>query len=133
MTTPVAQTAPVDFTLRPAPRQLPPTVAGPRLEPKFEVDRYDADRYRLPALDARFEKARPQPREADPVRELITSPDAYSARPATMGPFGKRGAGWQKPAKGVSVGTDLGDGWRLDGVASPKHKGTLRVGLSRKF
>lgn len=132
MTTPVAQPAPVDLTPRPAARPSAPAVAGPRLEPTYEPDRFDADRFRLPALDPRFEKARPRPREADPVREMLGS-DTYAARPATMGPFGKRGAGWQKPAKGVSVGTDLGDGWRLDGTASPKHKGTLRVGISRKF
>ena len=117
MTSPIAQAAPIDFKLRPAAKAAP-AVAGPRLEPKFEVDRFDADRYRLP--------------ERDMAREMITT-DKYDARPATMGPHGRRGAGWNKPAKGVSVGTDLGDGWRLDGTASPKHMGTLGVGVSRKF
>lgn len=68
------------------------------------------------------------------AREMVQpGSDLNSSRPHSMGPHGNRANPYKKPSKGITVGTDLGDGWRLEGSASPRHHGTVRVGVRLKF
>lgn len=101
----------------PAPVEAAP--ARERERTSFGADRFASTR-----------TEHPEDRQRRLLREMVET-DAYSSRPSTMGPHRHRNP-YKKPS-GVRVGTDLGDGWRLEGIASPRRGGTAMVGLRAKF